>query len=123
VVVVEVVLSVKAAQWTFLGVTYAVGDSQRWDWPDSDGLLWAFDDGQHLRLCQTWLQHPRFLPAENGCAIEAVIGHHEGDNGNLYMAVKWIDYECPTWELESDLANSGQLTNYWASYNHSIKLA
>ncbi|KAH8659437.1 hypothetical protein BGZ61DRAFT_433541 [Ilyonectria robusta] len=104
VIVVEVLMTFTTPNWTFHGIRAANYDWEQWDWPRSDGLLWVVDDGQRLRLWQDFRQCPNVMQCDSECSVEAVIGYYQSDTGNNYVAVKWQDYECPTWELESDLA-------------------
>ncbi|KAK4206201.1 hypothetical protein QBC37DRAFT_301271 [Rhypophila decipiens] len=77
----------------------------------TDDLLWVFDDSCGLRVWQECRQRPFITEGEYG-EIEQVFGHYENPTGSVYYAVKWTDYECPTWELEDDLYDSQLTTEY-----------
>ncbi|KAJ2978966.1 hypothetical protein NQ176_g3528 [Zarea fungicola] len=104
VVVVEVLYSVKVSQFIFHSVR-AVNKDFQWDWPDITSLLWVIerDDDGTLKLAPEWVQPPRISGNEPSCDIELVLGDYQPAAGNTYMAVKWRDHDCPTWELKEDL--------------------
>ncbi|KAH6881096.1 hypothetical protein B0T10DRAFT_381786, partial [Thelonectria olida] len=68
--------------------------------PPSDCLLWVVDDGHGLRAWQECRQLPYIGDEELEPRIREVIGCHECEDGTLYLAARWEDYEGPTWELE-----------------------
>lgn len=78
----------------------------------TDNLLWVVDDSYGLRMWQECRQRPFITQGEYGYEIEEVFGHYETQTGSVYYAVKWVDYECPTWELEDDLYDSNLTTEY-----------
>lgn len=104
VVVLDVLYSVKVAESVFHGVR-AVNTDLQWDWPDIIHFLWVLepDNDDDLKLAPEWDQPPRMMDHELPCGIELVIGDYQSTAGNTYLAVKWRDYDCPTWELEDDV--------------------
>jgi hypothetical protein len=76
-----------------------------WDWPQRGSLLWVFDDGTALRVCQDFQYPPlRLDDPESEGEIEAIFSCHPSVDGGVYVAVKWRDKVCPTWELEDDVS-------------------
>lgn len=108
VTVMEVLYSVQVDRWIFHGVKVVNKDQLLWDLPEVDNLLWVFDDGRQLKTWQGISQRPRF-DDESEYEIEASIGYHRSVSGNVFVGVKWRGYECPTWELENDLLQCGEL--------------
>lgn len=77
-----------------------------------DELLWVFKDCSGLRLWQECRQKPFIIDGEVDSDIEEIVGHHEDESGAIHYAVKWLDYECPTWESEADLYTCPLITDY-----------
>jgi hypothetical protein len=101
---------------TFYGVRVENLDQTGWDWLDRDGLLWVFDNGQHLEIWQESRQRPRVVDGIPDCGIERIVGHYQDESGRVYYGVKWLNYESPSWELEEDLERcSDLLTRYCES--------
>ncbi|KAK1656939.1 hypothetical protein BDP55DRAFT_738597 [Colletotrichum godetiae] len=63
-------------------------------------------------------QRPHMIDGHSSYVPESIAGHHEAGNGAVLYGVKWIGYECPTWELESDLYMHGYLL---AAYHDTIQ--
>ena len=42
---------------------------------------------------------------------KSLIGYYRSVSGNVFVGVKWRGYECPTWELEDDLLQCGDLND------------
>ncbi|KAH7115701.1 hypothetical protein EDB81DRAFT_655755 [Dactylonectria macrodidyma] len=103
VLVIEVILTFKTSNRTFHGIRAVNDDWGLWDWPRVENLLWVVDDGHRLRQWQESRQPPHVMESDSECIVEEVIGYYKADSGHEYVAIKWQDYECPTWELESDL--------------------
>jgi hypothetical protein len=114
VAVAEVLLTFVSSHWTFLGIKANILDHASWDWPSPESLLWVVKDGRGLKLWQPWIHAAHTLTRIHEREIEAVIGHHEHMD-ELYVAVKWVGHDCPTWEIESSHSHSQKLTEYWAS--------
>jgi hypothetical protein len=104
VAVIEVVLSIKVLQHIYYGVRAKYIDKYLWDLPNEESLLWVFDDGHDLRLCQEMHQQgPRIVDDRLQFDIEAVIGSYQNETGNVFLGIKWQDYDYPTWELEDNI--------------------
>ncbi|KAJ2973937.1 hypothetical protein NQ176_g6321 [Zarea fungicola] len=104
VVVMDVLYSLKGSRTVFHGVR-AVNTNLQWDWPDIVSLLWVVeqDDDGGLKLAPEWEQPPRISVNKLSCDIELVLGDYQSAAGNTYLAVKWRDHDCPTWEREEDV--------------------
>ncbi|KAK8038384.1 hypothetical protein PG994_015151 [Apiospora phragmitis] len=61
-------------------------------------------------MWQECQQRPRLIDGEPTHAIEDVVAHYQTSTGSVYYAIKWAGYECPTWELESDLDGCVELS-------------
>ncbi|KAK2038267.1 hypothetical protein LY76DRAFT_515722 [Colletotrichum caudatum] len=109
IVVRRVVCTMQSGKRMFFGVLAQNQEPQLWNWPDSDMLLWVFDDGQRVKVWQEGAQRPHIVEGQCGYVLDSVVGHYEATNGAVYYGVKWAGYECPTWELESDLWMHGHL--------------
>ncbi|KAM3549526.1 hypothetical protein ARSEF4850_008806 [Beauveria asiatica] len=74
------------------------------DLPEIVNLLWIVEreDDDDLKLAPEWEQPSRSVDTELPRDIELVICDHQSAAGNTYLAVKWRDFDCPTWELEED---------------------
>ncbi|PTB40389.1 hypothetical protein M441DRAFT_70200 [Trichoderma asperellum CBS 433.97] len=108
VTVIEVLLSVKISQKTYHGIRAKYVDELLWDLPGGESLLWVFDDGYVLRLCQEMYQQgPRIMNDSLQFDIEAIIGSYQNDTGNVFLGIKWRGCDHPTWELEDDLVRCG----------------
>ncbi|KEY63885.1 hypothetical protein S40285_08976 [Stachybotrys chlorohalonatus IBT 40285] len=106
--ILQVLYSIKTSDLTFHGVTVEGFD-------DSGDLLWVLEDHLGLRIWQECRQRPFISDGDLGeleNEIEEIVGHYEAPTGSIYYAVKWVGYECPTWELEDDLGGGRQITDY-----------
>lgn len=108
VAILEVLYSLKTSNQIFLGVRGETLDPQS----DHHGLLWVSKDSQGFQVWQECRQRPFIMEGESEYEIEEILGHYETQTGAVYYAVKWFDYECPTWELEDDLWSSRLITDY-----------
>ncbi|KAJ2979271.1 hypothetical protein NQ176_g3357 [Zarea fungicola] len=119
VVVMDVLYSLKGSRTVFHGVR-AVNTNLQWDWPDIVSLLWVVeqDDDTTLRLAPEWEQPPRISVDKLSCDIELVLGDYQSAAGNTYLAVKWRDHDCPTWEREEDV----MAWEFWEHGQHQDKL-
>jgi hypothetical protein len=110
----EVLATIEVSGWKFYGVLVENRDPQFWDWLDTECLLWAFDDGQSLRLWQDPQPKPLKSVEQPANEIEKIIGHHQSSKGDHYVAVKWKDRISPTWEMEQDLDSYADIiTDYF----------
>ncbi|OHE90472.1 hypothetical protein CORC01_14238 [Colletotrichum orchidophilum] len=114
----RVICTLQSGDRVFFGVLAENQESQLWSWPESDLLLWVFDDGQCVRVWQECAQRPHIVEGQSSHVLESIAGHHEATNGTVLYGVKWAGYECPTWELESDLWMHGYLL---AAYHDTIQ--
>ncbi|KAL7940682.1 hypothetical protein V8C42DRAFT_222165 [Trichoderma barbatum] len=104
VTVIEVLLSVKISQKICHGIRAKFADEHSWDLPSEESLLWVFDDGHRLRLCQEMQQQgPRIIDDRLQIDIQAVIGAYQTLAGNVFLGIKWQNCDYPTWELEDDI--------------------
>ncbi|CAM1503404.1 Fc.00g081800.m01.CDS01 [Cosmosporella sp. VM-42] len=106
VIVEEVLLALKTDDRTFYGVRTTNRDHRPWIWPRPhlDGLLWVVEDGLRLWVWQECRQAPWIGCGEGADGVEQIVGQHrQPDTGLTYVGVKWKGYECPTWELESEV--------------------
>jgi hypothetical protein len=108
VAILEVLFSFGTSYRTFLGVRAETLDRKS----DHDELLWVCKDSQGFQLWQECRQRPYIIDGESDYEIEQILGHYESQSGDIHYAVKWIDYECPTWELEDDLWSCRLITTY-----------
>ena len=112
VAVIQVLYTLRTADWTFHGVRVETLD-QGWEVSsDATKLLWVLEDHQGLRTWQECRQRPFIIDGELEHDIEKIVGHYESQTGSVYYAVKWVDFECPTWELEDDLSSCQLITEY-----------
>jgi len=107
-------------RWTFYGVATENREVSKWDWQDRDGMLWVFHDGKCVKVWQETRQRPSICGGTMECDIEDVFGYCEAGNGSIYYAVKWFNYECPTWELEHNIQNYNLLK--WQSSNRKLPI-
>lgn len=114
VAVIEVLFSIKVLQQTYHGIRARYADESFWGLPNEESLLWVFDDGHDLKLCQEMHQQgPRIINDRLQFNIEAVIGTYQSAVGNVYLAVKWQTCDYPTWELEDDIIRCSDFSNYY----------
>ncbi|KAH8655519.1 hypothetical protein BX600DRAFT_385289 [Xylariales sp. PMI_506] len=113
VIIVQVLYSLKARNETFHGVKVETLNYESGHPLYYDGLLWVVEDGGNLRIWQECRQSPWITDGEVEGEIEEIIGHYESDTGSVYYAIKWMDYECPTWELEEDVLTCQLIDHYW----------
>ena len=107
VVLQEIIYEVHTYINTFYGVRAETRDSNGWPLK-SDHLLWVYDKEQELHLWQEAIQQPRSVDVDLDDAVK-VIGHYESDTGEVFYALKWSNYSCPTWELEEDLSRHNNI--------------
>ena len=113
-VIIEVLYIIKKQGCSFYGLRVDNVDKNSGDWPDNEGLLWVYKEGQAFRICQECKQRPRFIEGQPEYKIREIIGHYFAETGSIYYAILWVDYTCPTWELEDDLESCSQLvTEYY----------
>lgn len=100
----DVLYSLKVSRSVFHGVR-AINTDLQWDWPEIVNLLWIVEqeNDDDLKLAPEWKQPSRSIDNELPRDIELVIGEHQSAAGNTYLAVKWRNHDCPTWELEEDV--------------------
>lgn len=110
IIITGILLTLRTARWTFYGVITENRDPYPWDWPDLDGLLWVFHNGEHVKAWEEAHQRPRVSDGELEGILEDILGFWETAKGSVYCAVKWVGYECPTWELEQDLQQCSNLS-------------
>jgi hypothetical protein len=108
VAILEVLYSFRTSHQTIFGVRAETLDQKS----DHHGLLWVRKDSRGFQLWQECRQRPYIIDGESDYEIEEILGHYETESGTVYYAVKWIDYECPTWELEDDLWSCRLITSY-----------
>jgi hypothetical protein len=108
VTILQVLYTYRTSTHTFLGVRTETLQQKS----DHHSLLWVVKDGQGFRVWQECRQRPFIINGESEFEIQGIIGHYETQTGAVYYAVKWIHYECPTWELEDDLWNCQLITDY-----------
>ncbi|KAH7303147.1 hypothetical protein B0I35DRAFT_365538 [Stachybotrys elegans] len=106
--ILQVICSIKTASRTFHGVQVEALDQES----NHHSLVWVFEDIRGFRVWQECCQRPFIIDGESVNEIKEIVGHHEDQTGCVYYAVKWTDYECPTWELEDDLGNHQIITEY-----------
>ncbi|KAK3933477.1 hypothetical protein QBC46DRAFT_368726 [Diplogelasinospora grovesii] len=116
VVVVQVLYTLWKPELIFHGVRVENLDGDFRNWPYTEGLLWVLEDGQELRIWQECRQRPRIIDGEADCEIEEIVGHYQAQSGPVYYAIKWVGYECPTWELEDDLHGYSQLLTQYCRH-------
>ena len=112
VVILQVLYSLRTPNQIFHGVKVDTLDQEVGASTDGNGLLWVAEDSQGLRVWQECRQRPFILDGEIEYEIEEIVGHYEAQTGSVYYAVKWSDYECPTWELEDNLRSTRFITEY-----------
>lgn len=111
VAILEVLYTYRTLYQTFLGVRTETLDPTS----DQNGLLWVCKDTQGYQVWQECHQRPYIIEGESDYDVKEILGHYESPNGSVYYAVKWIGYECPTWELEDDLWGCRLITTYCLS--------
>lgn len=117
VTVIEVLLSVKVSQQIYHGVRARYVDEHAWDLPCEESLLWVFDDGHGLRLCQEMYQQgPRIVDDRLQIDIQAVIGTYQTMTGNVFLGIKWQNCDYPTWELEDDVIRCSNFSSYQLNF-------
>lgn len=110
-VVVERVLCIfQTATVVFYGVEVENQDFNLRDYPRKTELLWVFADGNKINVWMESRQRPQIVGGELQEKVEHIVGHFQDESGEIYYAVKWAGYECPTWELESDLHTCSDIT-------------
>lgn len=115
VILLEILLIHHNVVGTFYGIRSETRDRQGWPLV-SKNPLWVYDDNKTLRIWQEIRQCPRTQDLDK---IETIIGHFESDAGDIYYAVKWSEYACPTWELEEDLLYyNDSLNNYYMNLSN-----
>ena len=113
-VIIEVLYTVENLVRTFHGVRFKNLEKKTEDWPQDEGLLWVYNEGHIVRIWQECRQRPRFIEGEPDCEIREIVGHYYTQTGLVYYAILWMEYECPTWELEENLDSCSQLiTEYY----------
>lgn len=106
---VDTLYSFQESKRVFHGVLVEARDD--YGWPSGSVVpLWVLDNGSKLVVWYDIQQRPR-ATEQLESAIEHVIGHYEADNGDVYYAIKWREYLCPTWELEETLSDKSAITS------------
>lgn len=102
----DVLLTFKAGERTFYGVKGVEAEEDfRWDWPHLENLFWVQEDSEKLSWWQDIHQRPRISESTLPCDIEAILGHYQSSNSIIHVGVKWKGHDCPTWELEDEIAD------------------
>ncbi|KAK3933652.1 hypothetical protein QBC46DRAFT_368648 [Diplogelasinospora grovesii] len=104
VVVMQVLYTLWKPELIFHGIRVENLDGDLRNWPYTEGLLWE---------CR---QRPRIINGEADFEIEEIVGHYQAQSGLVYYAIKWVEYECPTWELEDDLYGYSQLLTQYCRH-------
>ncbi|OWT43374.1 hypothetical protein VFPPC_17463 [Pochonia chlamydosporia 170] len=117
VLLLDVLYTFRASVGVFYGV---LAESQdKYGWPlGLVGPLWVLSHRSKLRVwhdIQQWPQSTEQFESD----IERVIGHYEAENGDVYYAIQWKGYICPTWELEEKLADKTRITSYCLALSES----
>jgi hypothetical protein len=97
----------KTATEEFYGVLVEDTDNQ-----NDCKLLWILERPNGFSTWQESRHRPLIREGESEDEIDNVFGHYEDLEGQVYYAVKWKDYECPTWELEEDLRDCQSTMDY-----------
>jgi hypothetical protein len=118
VTILQALYSLTISDQTFLGVKTKTLDHES----DHHGLLWIYKDGENFRVWQECRQRPFVGSFDVEQEIEEILGHHEMENGDVYYAVKWLSYTCPTWESEDDLFSCRQATDYCLQLQRSVNI-
>lgn len=108
--IVDVLYSLQAPVGVFHGVLVQAQDICGWPL-GSVRPLWVLGNGSKLGIwydIRQWPQAPELLESN----IKRVIGHYEADNGDVYYAIQWEGYICPTWELEETLSDLEAINDY-----------
>ncbi|KAF4463159.1 hypothetical protein FALBO_10022 [Fusarium albosuccineum] len=114
VVITEVLVTFDVDGWSFYGVKAETRGGETWDWPRKEYLLWIFNNGTGFRMWQNPSQPSGFSSQEPESEFERIVGHYDSSDGDCFLAVKWKDRPCPTWEPEPDTAYYAiAVTNYF----------
>ena len=117
-VVVQVLYTLQTPNAVFHGVLAENKERLLEDGPNVD-LLWVCERDGSVAVWLESQQRPAIKEGKSDHNMDAVIGHYDTRSGFLYYSVKWIGYECPTWESEQDLdAYAAFLDQYWATLQH-----
>ena len=115
VVIRKILQSVQLGGYTFHGIVAENITPRHWDWLDTECLLWMCEVNGHLLFWPQVHQVPLYNIPQKPESIERILGHFESSSGTCYVAVKWKDLVCPTWEREEDIAPWGDVvTDYFA---------
>lgn len=109
----RIVCTLQTARGVFYGVEVLNQDFKFRDYPRKTGLLWVFADGNRIRVWTESRQRPQIVEGELQEKVEHIVGHFQDEAGEIYYTVKWAGYECPTWELESNLQTCSNLTTQY----------
>lgn len=111
VTILDILLSMTNSEGIFYGVIAQTCDEFGWTLHTS--LLWIYSSQGQFRLWQDFVQAPRGIDEDS--VVEKIIGHYEAYLGEVYYAVKWFGYACPTWEIEEDLLNKSNILDQYCS--------
>ncbi|KAK8013724.1 hypothetical protein PG991_009317 [Apiospora marii] len=117
-IVARVLYTLQTPNAVFHGVL--AHNQDRWlvDGPD-ESLLWVCERDGSVAVWQEDQQRPTISEGRSDHDMGAVIGHYDSRSGALYYSIKWVGYECPTWESEQDLDQyAAFLDQYWTSFPH-----
>ena len=117
-IVARVLYTLQTPKAVFHGVLAENQDRWLVGGPD-ESLLWVYERDGSVAVWQEDQQRPAIREGKSDHNMDAVIGHYDTRSGFLYYSVKWIGYECPTWESEQDLdAYAAFLDQYWSTLQH-----
>ena len=103
VILIEVVCTVTVTPLPYMFFGVMAETQYEPGWPGfATELLWVYSDGSGLKLWNDFHQKP-LLGERQYQEIEEICGFCELRNGDVYYAVRWLGYTCPTWELERPL--------------------
>ncbi len=105
----EILCSADMQNRTFYGVILRNRECFGAEWLASKTLHWVFDDGNGLRLWEQAEQRPLFLQDDAFPSLEDILCFLQW-KGRVYLAVKWREYGCPTWELEETLSSYSEFS-------------
>lgn len=98
--VTDVLYSVEIDDHVFHGVK-SVNLDINWDWHHIENLLWITEEEGVLSPWRGPI--PSHVAYGSKYNTEYVVGDYVSTVGNVYWAIKWSGFDCPTWVLEDDL--------------------
>lgn len=91
---------------------------------DREPLLWVLDGENGLTEYWEVGPEPQRVGTSLEWDVERVIGHYRTREGQFIYSIKWVGYDCPTWEPEDHLGNCNEaVLRYWldAASQHGVQ--